>query len=72
MNYTARQLAARWSCSDQHIRNLIQDGKLKAFRIGAARGYRITAQEVERWESQTTEKSRSESQAAIGLPLSIM
>jgi excisionase family DNA binding protein len=72
MNYTVKQLATRWCCSDQHVRNLIQAHKLKAFRIGTARGYRIRHDEVERWESLTlTEASASDDLRAIGPPISI-
>jgi excisionase family DNA binding protein len=47
--YTPRTLAHRWRCSDQHVRNLIARGELKAFR---ARGklLRITAEEVGDYE----------------------
>lgn len=47
--YTPRTLAQRWHCSDQHVRNLIARGDLKAFR---ARGklLQISVEEVEDFE----------------------
>jgi len=32
--FTVKALAERWSCSGQHIRDLISKGKLPAFRAG--------------------------------------
>jgi excisionase family DNA binding protein len=32
--YTPKILAAEWQCSERHIRNLINSGKLAAFRLG--------------------------------------
>lgn len=32
--YSPRTLAARWGCSERHIRNMIQRGELAAFRLG--------------------------------------
>src|SRR5579872_2694452 len=32
--YTPASLADEWGCSAQHVRNLIDGGKLRAFRLG--------------------------------------
>lgn len=32
--YTPSTLAERWQCSERHVRNMIADGKLQAFRLG--------------------------------------
>lgn len=48
--YTPRMLSERWECSERHIRNLIRDGKLRAFRLGE-KLIRITAAEVARADS---------------------
>src|SRR5690625_3273834 len=32
--YTPETLAERWSCSSQHIRDLVAAGHLRAFRVG--------------------------------------
>lgn len=47
--FTPVTLAQRWDCSDQHIRNLVEDNRLHGFRIG--RLIRIPAWEVEQVES---------------------
>jgi excisionase family DNA binding protein len=46
--FTTASLAKRWQCSDQHIRDLIDQGALGAFRLG--RLIRIPAAEVARIE----------------------
>ncbi len=47
--YTPRTLAQRWLCSDQHVRNLIARGELKAFRT-RGKLLRIGGEEVEDYE----------------------
>ncbi len=42
------KLANRWDCSRQHIYNLIDERKLKAFYLG--RHVRISFEEIERYE----------------------
>lgn len=32
--FTPEQVAQMWGCSDNHVRNLIKRGELKAFRLG--------------------------------------
>jgi excisionase family DNA binding protein len=34
MIYTPKSLAAEWGCSERHVRNLINRGELRAFRLG--------------------------------------
>ncbi len=46
--YTVATLAARWQCSEQHIRDIIRKNELACFRAG--RLIRIPAAEVERVE----------------------
>lgn len=33
-SFTCDSLAKRWDCSSQHIRDLVNRGKLPAFRVG--------------------------------------
>jgi excisionase family DNA binding protein len=47
--YTPVTLARRWQCSSQHIRDMIERGDLKAFRVGG-KLLRISAEEVEDYE----------------------
>jgi excisionase family DNA binding protein len=44
--YTPASLAAEWQCSANHIRNLINNGELRAFRLGG-KLLRIPADAVE-------------------------
>ena len=46
--YSTRSLADRWDCSQQHIRDMIENGDLQCFRLG--RLIRVSKQEVERFE----------------------
>lgn len=46
--FTPQTLAERWECTPQHIRDLIDEGKLKSFRLG--RLIRIPAAQVQRYE----------------------
>jgi hypothetical protein len=46
--FTPKSLAARWECSEQHIRDLITGGDVRAFRLGSL--LRISAAEVWRIE----------------------
>ena len=47
--FSTRRLAERWECSEQHVRDLIQNGDLNHFRIG--RLIRIPYKEVEQFEA---------------------
>ena len=53
MNYTPRTLAELWQCSERHVRNLIKDGKLPAFRVGG-KLLRISGDAVTEFESANT------------------
>lgn len=48
--YTVKTLAARWSCGQDVIYDMIRTGAIKTFRVG--RAIRISAAEVERYENQ--------------------
>src|SRR5690625_3032442 len=56
--YTPETLAERWSCSSQHIRDLVAAGHLRAFRVG--RLIRIRREEVERYEACQEKESSSD------------
>lgn len=56
--HSPSSLAARWGCSERHVRNLIERGSLKAFRLGKL--YRITLEavgEVERCQNGQSDDS---------------
>ena len=56
--FTPETLAARWQCSPQHIRDLINKNQLKSFRVG--RLYRIPYNSVMEFECPTiSDKSYS-------------
>lgn len=61
--FTPESLADRWGCAPQHVRALVRQGKLQAFRLGG-KLIRISALEVERFENPCqatdTESHRSE------------
>ncbi|MCA0847204.1 helix-turn-helix domain-containing protein [Salipiger thiooxidans] len=46
--YSPDDLAERWGCSGETVRNMIRSGELPAFRVG--RMYRIRWQDVDRHE----------------------
>src|SRR5262245_65158998 len=50
--YTPETLAAEWQCSPRHIRNLVNSGKLGAFRLGG-RLLRIPQSAVEAYLCQS-------------------
>ncbi|WP_299605681.1 helix-turn-helix domain-containing protein [uncultured Tateyamaria sp.] len=50
---TPEQLAKRWHCSSNTIRNLISAGKLDAYRVGK-KLLRIPATAIEEYENCTT------------------
>ena len=47
---TVKQVAAHLSVDEDHVRRLIRDGRLHAFRVGT-RQFRITASSVDRFIS---------------------
>ncbi|WP_093118925.1 helix-turn-helix domain-containing protein [Salinihabitans flavidus] len=50
--YTPQQLAERWNCCSNTIRNAIISGELQAFRVG--RLLRIPKESVEHFERRQT------------------
>lgn len=52
--FTPATLAKRWECSERHIRNLINEGKLGCFRLGG-KLVRIRDSDVETFECQNGE-----------------
>lgn len=55
--FTVASLAAEWECSEGVIRKAIHDGRLGCFRVGTL--IRIPADEVRRFECQTTASNDS-------------
>src|SRR6266480_3572869 len=51
--YTPETLAAEWQCTARHIRNLVNTGKLRGFRLGD-RLLRIPQSAVEAYLCQNT------------------
>jgi len=47
--FTPEMLAERWQCSSRHIRNLVKQNRLPAFRVGG-KLLRIKREAVERFE----------------------
>jgi excisionase family DNA binding protein len=47
--FTPDQLAAKWGCSSNHVRNLIHRGELRAFRLGK-RLFRIPPEAIGEYE----------------------
>ena len=50
--YSPRTLANSWGCSERHIRNLINNGQLRAFRVGKL--LRIEPKAVEDYQCRNT------------------
>ncbi|TNJ43605.1 helix-turn-helix domain-containing protein [Phaeobacter sp. B1627] len=50
--YTADQLAKRWNCSSETVRQMVKRGELRGFRVG--RMIRIPQTAVEEFECQTS------------------
>ncbi|WP_226549544.1 helix-turn-helix domain-containing protein [Celeribacter naphthalenivorans] len=55
--YTHNSLAERWDCSAQTVRNLISEGRLRAFRVG--RMFRLKPEAVEEYECHTASQSEN-------------
>jgi excisionase family DNA binding protein len=51
--YTPETLAKRWGCSGKHVRNLLERGELRFFRLGS-KLIRIPADAVREFEGQAT------------------
>jgi excisionase family DNA binding protein len=60
---TPAMLADRWSCSEQHIRNMIDRGQLPSFKIGD-KLLRIRREHVEAFECQNGDLHGSEANSA--------
>lgn len=56
---TPEQVALRWGCSSNHVRNLIKRGDLRAFRLGE-RLLRVPIDAVEEYEAQPFGMERAE------------
>ena len=48
--YKLAELAERWGCSHAHVRKLVEDGRLRAFRIGKL--WRVRGDAVDEFETQ--------------------
>jgi hypothetical protein len=48
--FTPKMLAARWCCSKEQVRRLIQTGEIPAFSVGSGR-FRVTSAQVRRLEN---------------------
>ncbi|TIR87380.1 MAG: helix-turn-helix domain-containing protein [Mesorhizobium sp.] len=51
--YSPRTLAHEWGCSERHIRNLINEGQLRAWRAGG-KLLRIDPKDVEEYKCRNT------------------
>ena len=51
-----KEVAQLLRVSEEHIRDLIRQGKINAYKEGRRGGYRITEEEVERYVSQRFEE----------------
>lgn len=60
--YSPETLADRWGCSPDKVRLMCKDGSIASFRLG--RLIRIPANEVERFECQSTALSATEGDSA--------
>lgn len=61
--WTPRELADRWQCSERHVRNLINRGELRAFRLGG-KLVRVRHEDVERFECRGSEPSGTRMESA--------
>ena len=53
---TVEQVRTRLNCSKSHVNNLINEGKLAAFKIGAKRGKRVNESDLDRYQQEQIEK----------------
>lgn len=67
--YTPSTLAERWSCSERHVRNMIDNGELPAFRLGE-KLLRIRAADVEAFELRSDTSSDPVAIEQSKIPLS--
>lgn len=64
--FTPETLAEHWSCSAQHVRDLVRAGKLPAFRVG--RLIRIRREDVLAFEQPETKGAPTEPPPPPELP----
>ena len=67
--YSPATLAKLWSCSDQHVRNLVAAGKLRAFHLGG-KLLRIPADAVEEFLCQNTVRTTASGASGENSPSS--
>lgn len=61
--FSPRSLAQRWGCSAATIRNLVNSGQLKHFKVGTK--IRVPFGEVERWEASGTVSQGTERNGSV-------
>ena len=61
---TPEDVAERWGCSASHVRRLIANGQLPAFRLGG-KLLRIRPQDVEAYECPTIDCTSSETDGLL-------
>lgn len=50
--YTVEEAAGRWRLSAEAVRRMIRRGELTVLDMGGRRGYRISEEEVQRYEGE--------------------
>ena len=60
---TPAELANRWKCNPVIVRRMIQDGRLRGFRVGDR--YRVHLCEVERYEGREGESHETDKEKAL-------
>jgi excisionase family DNA binding protein len=63
--YNITKLAQRWECSEQHVRNLIVRGELKAWKLGS-KLWRINARDAEEYQCRIASQGLVENTASHG------
>lgn len=66
--YSVRRLAEEWDCPPKTIYNMIERGELRYFLLGEKSGYRIPAEEVDRWEREKLSRTPTETVGLGGEP----
>lgn len=61
---TVAGIAEKWQISTAQVYRMIHEGRLRAFKIGKSRGYRVSMLEVERWESGESNEDTAETASA--------
>lgn len=52
--FTPAMIAERWACSERHVRNMIDRGELRAFRLGG-KLWRVRIADIEDYECRIGE-----------------